>query len=63
MVNSENGHACSHQGHDKIFVERVGFPEYGEVEKHDGEELARFGKDECYIVDVSERRVSERRGQ
>lgn len=40
MIDCENGHAHSHQGHDEVFVERVGFPEYGEVEKHDGKELA-----------------------
>ena len=63
MVDCENGHARSYQGHDKVFVEGVGLPEYGEVEEHDGKELARFGEDECYIVNVSERGVSERRGQ
>ena len=63
MVDCENGHACSYQGHDKVLVERVGFPEYREMEEHDGKEFARFGKDECDIIDVSERSVSERRGQ
>ena len=46
-----------------IFVEGVGFPEYGEVEEHDGKELARFSKDERYVIDVSERSVSERGGE
>ena len=63
MVDCENGHTCSDQGHDKVFVQRIGFPEYGEVEEHDGKELARFGKNKCYIIDVSERSVSERGGQ
>ena len=62
MVDGENGHSRGHQGHDKVFIERVRFPEYREVEEHDGKELARFGKDERYIIDVSERSVSERRG-
>ena len=60
MIDGENGHPHSHEGHDKVFVERIGFPEYGKVEKHDGKQLARFGKDECYVIDVSERSVSER---
>lgn len=63
MVDGENGHANSHEGHDKVFVERVGFPEDGKVEEHDGKKLARFGKDKCDIIDVSERCVSERGGQ
>ena len=54
MVNRENGYTGRHQGHDKVFVKRVRFPEYGQVEEHDREELARFGKDKCYIIDVSE---------
>lgn len=54
MIDGENSYAHSHEGHDKVFVEGVGFPEYGEVEKHDRKKLARFGKDECYIIDVSE---------
>ena len=40
MVDCENGHTRSHERHDKVFVEGVGFPEYGEVEEHDGKELA-----------------------
>ena len=63
MVDGENGHTHSDEGHNKVFVERVGFPEYSEVEEHDGKKLARFGKDECYVIDVSERGVSKRRGQ
>ena len=63
MVDCENGHAGSHQCHNKIFVERIGFSEYREVEEHDGKELARFGKYECYIIDVSERSVPKRGGQ
>lgn len=54
MVNRENSYTRSHQGHDKVLVQRVRFPEYGEVEEHDREEFAGFGKDEGYIVDVRE---------
>lgn len=54
MVDSEDCHTCSHQSHNKIFVERVRFPEYREVEEHDGKELARFGKNKCYIIYVRE---------
>ncbi len=40
MVDSENGHTHGHKRHNKIFVERVGFPKYGEVEEHDRKQLA-----------------------
>ena len=60
MVDGENGHAHGHEGHHKVFIERVRFSENGEVEEHNGKKLARFGKNECYIIDVSERSVSER---
>ena len=63
MVDGENGHANSHEGYDQVFVERVGFPEDGKVEEHDRKKLARFGKDKCYVIDVSEGSVSERGGQ
>ena len=63
MVDGENGHTHGHKGHHKVFIERVRFPEYGEVEEHNGKKLARLGKNECYIINVSERSVSERGGQ
>ena len=40
MVDCKYSHARGHQGHDKVFVERVGFPEYGEMKEHDGKKLA-----------------------
>ena len=63
MVDGENGHAHSHESHHKVFIKRVRFAEYSKVEEHDRKKLARFGKDESYVIDMSERSVSERRGQ
>ena len=62
MVDGENGHAHRHEGYHKVFIERIRFPEYGEVEEHNRKKLARFGKNKCDIIDVSERSVSERGG-
>ena len=33
------------------------------MEEHDGEELAGFGEDEGYVVDVGERGIAEWRGE
>ena len=63
MVDGENGHAQSHECHHEIFVERVRLPENCEMEEHNGKKLARLGQNECYVIDVSERSVSERGGQ
>lgn len=38
---------------DEVFVERVAFSEYGDVEEHDGEKFTGFCEDKGYVVDVS----------
>lgn len=48
---------------DEVFVEGIAFAEDGEVEEHHGEELAGFGEDIGYVVDVGEGGVAEGRGQ
>ena len=63
MVEGEEGDAGGNEGDDAIFIERVGFAEDGELEEHDGEELARFGEEEGDVVDVGEGGVAERGGE
>ena len=63
MVKGEDCDSGGYERYDKVFIERVGFPEDGEVEEHDGEEFAGFGEDEGYIVDVGEGGVAERGGE
>ena len=40
------------KGHDEVFVQRVPFSEDGKMKEHDRKELAGFGEDEGYVVDV-----------
>ena len=63
MVECEDCDAGGDESHHEVFVEGVGFSEDGEVEEHNGQELAGFGEDEGYIVDVVERSVAEGRGE
>lgn len=60
MVESEDGDAGGHKRNHEVFVERVAFAEDCQMQEHDGEELAGFGKDEGDIVDVSEGGIAER---
>ncbi len=63
MVKGEHGHASGDQGHDEVFVQWIGFSEYGQVKEHDGEEFARFGEDKGYVVDMREGGVAEGGGE
>lgn len=63
VVQGEEGDAGGDEGHDGIFVERVAFAEDGEVQEHDGQELARLREDEGDVVDVGEAGVAEGRGE
>lgn len=63
MVEGEDCDSCGYESDDEIFVEGVGFAEDGQVEEHDGEELAGFGEDEGDVVDVSKGGVAEGRGE
>ena len=40
MVEREHRDPCCHQCYHEIFVERVRFAEDGQVEEHNGKELA-----------------------
>lgn len=59
MVECEYCYASGHQRYHEIFVEGVRFPEDSEMQEHDGKELAGFGEDEGYVVDVGEGGVAE----
>ena len=63
MVKREYCDSSGYERYDEVFVERVGFPEDGEVEEHDGEEFAGFGENEGYVVDVGEGGVAEWGGE
>lgn len=63
MVESEDGDAGGDEENDKVFVERVAFAENGQMEEHDGEELAGFGEDVGDVVDMGEGGVAEGRGK
>lgn len=63
MVKGEYGDARSDEEDDQIFVYRVRSAENREVKGHDGQEFAGFSEYEGDVVDVTEGRVAERRGQ
>lgn len=63
MVECEYCDSGGHERYDEVFVERIGFPEDGEVEEHDREEFAGFGEDEGYVVDVGEGGVAKGGGE
>ena len=58
-VQGEDGDAGGHGGDDEVLVERVALAEDGDVQEHDGQQLARLGEDEGDVVDVGERGVAE----
>ncbi len=63
VVEGEDGDAGGDEGHDGVFVQRVALAEDGQVQEHDGQELARFREDEGDVVDVREAGVAEGRGE
>ena len=63
MVEGKDCDSGGDKRYYEVFVERVGFPEDGEVEEHDGEEFAGFGEDEGYVVDVGEGGVAKGGGE
>lgn len=60
-MQCKDRHAGRDKRDDKIFVQRIALPEYGEMEKHDGKKLAGFCKDEGDVVDMGEGGISKRR--
>lgn len=63
MVQGEEGDAGGDEEDDEVFVEGVALAEDGEVQEHDGEQLAAFGEDEGDVVDVGEGGVAEGGGE
>jgi len=63
MVEGERRNAQGHQENDSVFVRGVSFPEYRQVEEHDGEQFAGFREDKCQIVDVRQAGVAKGRRQ
>lgn len=62
-VQRENGHARSDGSHDGVLVNRVALPEDGDVEEHDGQQLAALGQQERDVVDMRETGVAKGTGQ
>lgn len=62
-VQREDGDAAGHGGDDQVLVERVALAEHGDVQEHDGEQLAALGEDVSDVVDVGEGGVAEGGGE
>lgn len=62
-VQGEDGDAGSDGGDDEVLVEGVPLAEDGDVEEHDGEELAALGEEEGDVVDVGEGGVAKGAGE
>lgn len=62
-VQGEDGDARRHGRDDEVLVQRVALAEDGDVEEHDGEQLAALGEQEGDVVEVREARVAKRAGQ
>lgn len=60
MVEGEDGDAGRNGQDDEVLGQRVAAAEEGDVEEHDGEELAGFGEDKGQVIDVREGGVAER---
>lgn len=58
-VQGEDGDARGDGRDDEVLVQRVAAAEDGDVQRHDGQELARLGQDEGDVVDVRQRGVAE----
>ena len=59
MVQGEYRDAGGNKEDNEVFVEGVAFAEDGQVEKHNGEELAGFGENEGDIVNMRKAGVAE----
>lgn len=60
-VQGEHGDAGRHGRHHHVLVERVPLAEHGDVQEHDGQQLAALGEQEGDVVDVGEGGVAEGR--
>lgn len=62
-MQCEHRHARRDRRDDEVFVQRVAFPEDGDVEKHDRQEFAALGEDEGDVVDMGQGGVAEGGGE
>lgn len=62
-VQREDGDAGRDGGHDQVLVQGVALAEDGDVQEHDGQQLARLGQQEGDVVDVGEAGVAEGAGE
>lgn len=62
-VQREDGDAGGDGRDDEILVQGVALAEDGDVEEHDGEELAALGEQEGDVVDVGETGVAKGAGE
>lgn len=62
-MEREDCYSGGHGGDDEVLVQRIPFPENGDVEEHDGEQLAALGEQERDVVDVREAGVAEGGGE
>lgn len=62
-MKREDGDAARHGRDDQVLVQRVSLAEQGDVQRHDGQQLAALGEDVGDVVDVGERGVAEGGGE
>lgn len=62
-VERKDGYAGCDGQDDEVLVQREASAEDGDVEEHDGEELAALGEEEGDVVNVCEAGVSEWAGE
>lgn len=62
-VQREDSDAGGHGRNDEVLVQRVAPAVDGNMQEHDGQQLAALGQQERDVVDVRETRVAERAGQ
>lgn len=58
-VQREDGDAGRYGRHDHVLVQRVALAEDGDVQEHDGQQLAALGEQEGNVIDVRERGITE----
>lgn len=62
-VQGEDGDAERHGRDDEVLVQRIPPAEHGDVQEHDGEQLAALGEEEGDVVEVREGGVPKGAGE
>lgn len=62
-VQREDGDARRHGRHHEVLVQRVAPAEEGDVQEHDGQQLATLGQQECDVVNVRKAGVAKGAGE